>query len=132
MIFIGLFSSGGTLDTQTVTSGQSGSAPDRFRGKFAGLGIGSVSDGTSNIFGGANITEFGWDEASGEYVLTITGSTNTSWTSVDIALTGGGTKTLVRAEASSFAGGTWRWSTADTVTTQAFGASGSAHVCTFI
>ena len=121
---------GGTLDTQTVTTGASGNAVDldRIRGWYQAGGLGSISDGTSNIYGGAAITEFFWNENGGtpEYQLTITGATNTGWTQVVI----GGTKTLTRSSA-SFGSGTWIWSTSDTAGSQAFGALGNVKVCVF-
>jgi hypothetical protein len=119
----------GSGDTQTVTTGTTGAAPNRSRGRSTINGIGSISDGTSNLYSGAAITEFRWDEDGGSsmfYSLAITGATNSGWTSVVI----GGTKTLNRIDA-SFSGGEWIWSTTDTVSTQAFGSAGSVKVCVF-
>ena len=117
-----------TGDTQTVTTGSIGAAPNRSRGRSTTNGIGSISDGTSNLYSGANITEFYWNEDGGTstYELAITGATNSGWTSVVID----GSKTLNRADA-TFSSGAWSWSTSDTVTTQAFGAAGTVHTCVF-
>lgn len=94
---------------------------DRTRG-FIGGGIGSISDGSSNIYSGANIPAFYWDEFGGapQYVLTITGASNSGWTQVVL----NGTTTLLRASA-SFASSTWTWSGAPPLGSQAFGSSGS-------
>lgn len=119
---------GATLDTQTVTTGSTGSGNpnfDRRRGFDSGV-QGSISDGTSNIFGGAAITKFYWDETTITYVLAITGATNSGWTQVTID----GTKVLTRASA-TFSAGTWTWATSDTVTTQAFSTASSNHTCVF-
>lgn len=117
---------GAGLDTQTVTTGTLGTAPDRIRG-YNGS-IGSIVDGTSNIYGGAAITQFIYDEGGGsaKYVLTISGATNSGWTEITID----GVKVLTRATA-TFVAGTWTWFTADTIVTQAFGANGTTHVCVF-
>ncbi len=112
---------GVTSDTQTVTTGGDGTAPmqDRRRGFISGS-FGSINDGTSNIYGGAAITELYWDENGGPfpiYSLTITGATNSGWTTLTI-----GSTVLSRASATSFSSGSWSWLTSDTVSTQAFGA----------
>ena len=110
------------LDSQTVTTGTIGTAleSDRLRGFVQG-GIGAISDATSNIYGGAAITALYFDENgfSGLYVLTITGASNAGWTNLTI-----GSKVLARTSA-TFSTGTWTWTTADNVATQAFGTNGS-------
>lgn len=112
----------GHLDSQTVTTGTSGTAleSDRLRGFVQGE-IGAISDATSNIYGGAAITTLCFDEngGSGLYVLTITGASNAGWTNLTI-----GPKVLARTSA-TFSTGTWTWTTADYVATQAFGPDGS-------
>lgn len=121
---------GSSLDTQSVTTGTSGTAGglDRVRGYISGS-QGSISDGTSNLYAGAAITSMYWDEnGSGGaqfYYLAITGGTNSGWTTMTI-----GTTVLARADA-TFSSGTWTWSTTDTVGTQAFGANGSVHTVYF-
>jgi hypothetical protein len=118
-------------DTQTVTTGADGTAGagDRRRGFISGA-IGSVTDGTSNIYGGAAVTNIYWDEGDtfGEpsYVLTITGATDSGWTTLTI----GGTETLYRIDA-TFGSGTWLWPTVDSASTQAFGLAGSVKACVF-
>lgn len=126
-MLIGKKSSATVLDTQTVTSGTSGTAGSRYRGfSTAGPAIGSINDGTSNIYAGAAITRFWWDETLGEYQLAITGAANNGWTSVTI----NGTKTLNRTDA-IYTSGQWTWSTTDTAAANAFGANGSVNTCVF-
>ena len=91
--------------------------------------MGSISDGTSNIFGPGNaITGLYWDEngGAGQTVnLTITGATNTGWTTLTIGAT-----VLTRTSA-SFAGGTWTWVTNQNLASQPFGANGDNIICYF-
>ncbi len=116
------------LDTQTVTTATSGSVPDRLRGFINGL-MGSISDGTSNIFGPGNaITALYWDENGGAGQttnLTIASATDTGWTTLTI-----GSTVLTRASA-SFVGETWTWVTNDTLAAQPFGSNGDNIVCYF-
>ena len=114
---IGGSGGGGGLDTQTVTTGNSGTAPDRLRGYSSGL-MGSISTGTSAIYS-ATITGIFYDENNLVYKLSITGATNSGWTTMTI-----GSKPLNRT-AATFSSGTWTWTTTDTITTQAFGANGN-------
>lgn len=119
-----------SLDTQTVTTGAAGTAPAQDRSRGYGIGvpfIGSISDGTSNIYGGAAINYLYWQEdaAVPSYYLAITGATNTGWTTLTI-----GSKVLNRT-AATFASGSWTWTTADTITTQAFSTGGSSISCVF-
>lgn len=121
--------SGGTYaDTQTITVGGSGTAlaQDRKRGYLSGS-FGSISDGTSDIFGGAAITAFYYDEGYGTpfYVLTITGASNSIWTRVTI-----GSKILTRASA-GFSSGTWTWDSFDTVDIQPFSSPGAVRTVYF-
>lgn len=121
---------GGGLDTQTVTTGALGTAPaqDRLRGFVGGVFLGSINDGTSDIYAGAAIDSFYWDENLGApiYVLSIPGAANTGWTQVVID----GAATLSRT-AASFSGGVWTWTGAPAAASQAFGASSSVHTCVF-
>jgi len=121
--------SGSHLDTQTVTSGSIGTAAalNRARGWLTGT-IGSITDGTSDIYAGAAVTGLYYDEGGGDsasYYLAITGAANSGWTTLTI-----GTTVLSRASA-SYSSGSWTWTTTDTVATQAFGGSGSIHTCYF-
>lgn len=120
--------SGGALDTQTVTTGGAGTAinQDRVRGFSLFGGFGTMVDGTSDIYGGATIFDFYWDEASASYYLAISGATNSGWTQVAI----GGSKILTRASA-FYGSGTWTWGTTDTITDQAFGSLNSVRSCVF-
>lgn len=120
----------GALDTQTVTVGGDGTvgAGNRRKGFISGA-IGSISDGTSNLYSGAAILELASEEQGGggsfDIIFTITGLVaNSGWTS----LTVGGATTLNRASASSFATGSgnsiWRWVNAG----NPFGSSGTKIV----
>ena len=128
-----LRSSRAALDVQTVTTGTSGTAPaqDRLRG-FSG-GLGSIDDGTSNIYSGAAVTTLMWDENGGggaqRYVLEITGATNTGWITLTIQ-SSAGTATLLRASG-TFSSGQWLWTTTDVLGTQAFGGLNTVVTCTF-
>jgi hypothetical protein len=121
----------GFLDTQIVTTGGSGVSPDRLRGYDSSPSLGSIFDGTSNIYSGGAITELYWDENGGggaqRYRLTISGATNSGWTTLTI-----GNETLLRTSATfnSFTQ-SWTWSTADLIFSQAFGDIGSTVTCTF-
>jgi hypothetical protein len=102
------------LDTQTVTAGISGTFPDRARGFSTSLSMGSVADGTSNIYAGAAIRELYHTEDGGEtgadvLVLSIAGVVaNSGWAAMEIA----GTAPLLRTSAvfSTVGGNTyWYW-----------------------
>lgn len=114
------------LDTQTVTTGASGTAINQDRVRGYNSGIGSISPGTSAIYS-APITELAWYENSGSpvYILSITGATNTGWSTLTIG------STVLSGSAATYVGGGWQWNTTDTVSTQAFGANGSVHPCYF-
>lgn len=121
----------GTLDTQTVTVGGSGSAinQDRQRG-FIASSIGLIIDGTSNIYGGAGISELFWGEGgeygSPFYQLTIAGAANSGWTTMMI-----GTTSFTRASA-GYSAGTWNWAApSSTAGTQAFGSVDGDVIVTF-
>ena len=120
---------GGGLDSQTVTTGASGLPADQDRRRgYASYGLGSITDGTSDIYSGAAITEMYWNEGEGlgsTYVLSITGATDSGWTTITI-----GSVTLYRSAASFFLG-TWTWNTAHTAGAQAFGSGGNVKTVTF-
>ena len=127
---------GGHLDTQNVTTGTAGSAgaQDRIRGYDATGPIGSISDGTSNIFGPGNaITSLEYYEGGGgtaQYILTIAGATDSGWTTMTINGPNG-TVVLTRTARTSFSANTWYWDTAHTIPTQAFGPASSAITIDF-
>lgn len=129
IVATGLAASSGAsgLDTQTVTSGASGTgvSANRRRGFIASV-IGSINSGISNIYAGAAITNLSWSELSSVYYLAITGATNSGWTTLTID----GTTALTRA-AATFASGTWTWGTIDDASSNAFGVNGSVHTCVF-
>lgn len=120
---------GTVLDTQTITTGASGLAPDRVRG-WQSPGIGSISDGTSNIYSGSAITGFFWDEAGSVIELDISGTlSNSGWTQVTI---NGVVFTRASAGFVSVSGTTtWTWSSSYTAATQPFGTAGSTIPCIF-
>lgn len=90
-----------TLDTQTVTRGSTsiGSNPiDEYSGYATSLAIGSIADGTSNIYGGASILSlYFYEEAyvsppvgiiTRQVVLTINGAqANSGWTTMTVGTT---------------------------------------------
>lgn len=120
----------GGLDTQTVTTGASGTAPeqDRIRGYISGS-LGSITDGVSDIYSTA-ISSMGWNENGGLgafYFLTIAGASDSGWTSMTI----GGTKTLLRADATYDPSGQWTWASSEFPGTQAFGAAGAVKTVAF-
>ena len=129
-----LAAGGGALDVQTVTTGGSGSPPSQDRVRGFSSSIGSIVDGTSNIYGGATIANLFWDENGGGgaqyYYLGIVGATNTGWTTLTIQ-SSFGTATLLRTAATFGAGANWSWTTTDTALNQAFGSASTVVTCTF-
>ncbi|CAB4152521.1 hypothetical protein UFOVP616_18 [uncultured Caudovirales phage] len=116
------------LDIQTVTTGVSGTAPNRIVGWRLSGPVGAINDATSNIYAGAAITALYWSENGGTfpfYILTITGATNTGWTTLNI-----GGQDFLRTSA-TFGTSSWSWSTFDTITTQSFGVASTPVTCTF-
>lgn len=105
-------SGGGFLDTQTVTSGVIGGVGERTWGYISGS-LGSISDGTSNIYGGAAILGIYYDQPSGASYLRISGiQSNSGWSTMACVQSG---ITLNRASAVfSTSGGNslWTWGAA--------------------
>jgi hypothetical protein len=76
--------------------------------------IGSISDGTSNIYGGAAITGlFFFQEiyvsppvgyTTRQLILSITGASDSGWTTMKV-----GSTSFNRTSAAFFASGTWVW-----------------------
>lgn len=98
------------LDTQTVTVAESGTTPNRLRGFYSGV-LGSISDGTSNVYGGDAILRMVFDESGGNaFILLISNShPNSGWNAINNVTDG---LTLSRASASYADLGTeteWRW-----------------------
>ncbi len=125
---------GGHLDTQMVTTGGAGSAglQNRQRGYSSSIPLGSISDGTSNIYAGAPVDDAYYDEGSGggaSYVLVITGAANSGWTTMTISGPNGSVA-LSRASA-TYTTGVWTWTTSDAIPTQKFGPSTSAITIDF-
>lgn len=121
----------GLNDTQTVTTGSSGIAPNRVRGFFSGA-WGSIADGTSNLYSGAAILVLEWEEngAGGaeQIVFKLTGVvSNSGWDTLTID----GATTLLRSAATfTTPGGNsqWVWGGGQP---NVFGAASSNHTCVF-
>lgn len=108
---------GPVLDTQTVTvaSLTTGSDPTLHYSGYNASGptFGSISDGTSNIYGGAAITGLYFYQESfvsppvgyttRQLILTITGATDSGWTTMKV-----GTTNFARTDA-FFSSGSWWW-----------------------
>ncbi len=113
------------LDTQNMTTGQSGVLPDRQRGFISGS-LGGLSDGTSNIYSGAAILDLHHDETAGTVLLKIAGVVaNSGWTNLVV----NGVPQLLRASATfTTPGGNslWTWTSVNL-----FGGSGATPVITF-
>lgn len=105
---------GGSLDTQTVTVGASGTSPVRRRGYQTSPALGSISDGTSNLYAGATIIDLYWNEdgelgeASFDLVFRLDGiHANSGWTTMTVD-----TSSFGRASAIFVASGGqtyWKW-----------------------
>lgn len=135
-MLLGRTAASSALDTQQVTSGASGTAvaQDRTRGFISGA-IGSCSDATSNLYGGAAIRALYWDENGGTpadlVAFQVSGvQANSGWTTMTI-----GAVAFSRASATfSTAGGnsSWTWpNTGYSASTNPFGGNGSNHSVTF-
>ena len=124
---------GGTLDTQTVTTGVSGTAVNGNRDRgFVLSSLGSCSSGNSAIYSSAVIRELdSWEDDSQSTLFNttfvVTGVVaNSGWTSMSV---GGGTA-LLRANATySTAGGNSNWTWFNTG--NLFGAAGAVKVVGF-
>lgn len=126
-------SSSTTLDTQTVTVGYYYHDPGGIPSfPYTGYGytsssptstvVGSISDGSSNIYSGATIYTLWWfvDGVLGNKVqLNINGATNSGWTNMIINGT-----TFTRSSAASFVGGLWEW----TGVSNPFGTTAGANI----
>lgn len=135
MSFSKFYGTARLLDTQTVTVGyyyhDPGGIPSY---PYTGYGytsssptstvVGSISDGTSNIYSGATIFKLWWfvDGVLGPKVqLMINGATNSGWTNMIINGT-----TFTRTSAASFIGGLWEWTS--TIGTNPFGTTAGANI----
>ena len=111
-------------DSQQVGSVVTGAGPDRWKGyKSTAPAQGTINPGTSPIYGGGAITEMFFNETTAEFKLTITGATDSGWTTMTNTTDG---KTMTRASRTSFSGGTWTWA-AQTIS-QFFGLAGTKIV----
>ncbi len=123
-----LLAASGGLDRQSVTVGGIGSAgtQDRFRGFSTVQTIGSISSGTSNLYGGAAITELQYNENGGNGIQTLkmTGTlANSGWTTMTVGATA-----YSRAAATfTQSGGStqWQWTGLGAFVANPFGLIGS-------
>lgn len=109
------------LDVQTVTVGFLDLNPYGQQYGFAG-GYGSISDGTSNIYGGAAFSSAAYYTISTIVQVAITGTlANSGWTNLKI-----GSTNFTRASATftSTSPSNWQWTTA----TNPFGTTVGAQV----
>ena len=99
-----------TIDTQIVTAAVTtgtGEAEESWTQTGYQSGVqGSISDGTSNVYGGASITaviHYG-DSLGDSYVtLTITGAANSGWEQMYVG------SAVFNRTAASYTSGTWTW-----------------------
>jgi len=81
--------------------------------------MGSINDGTSNLYGGAAITELFW-RYDGRLYFSVTGTVaNSGWTNMQI-----GDKSFSRSSADFLDSHTWRWQ----LTANPFGSTAGAIV----
>ncbi len=111
------------LDQQVVTTGLLGVIPDRYRGFSTALAIGSIVDGTSNIYAGAAITELYHFETDSTLHLKITGAVNSGWTTMTIV----GQASFLRS-AAGFAANEWTWAG---IGTNPWGGAGTVRTVIF-
>ena len=131
-----LYRGGGSSssDTQTVTAGISGSIPDRLRGYRSVPALGSITDGTSNLYAGATVLDLYHDEGGGapgdSVIFSVNGvQSNSGWTTMSIVA--GTPSSLNRASAIfSTSGGitTWIWTNPGG---NPFGTSGTVRTVNF-
>ena len=116
----------GDNNTQVVTVGFFDDKTLDYYGYSTFAAVGSISDGTFDLKGGATITELTWDTGS-RLVFALNGTlTNADWTNVTIS---GQTFTRASASFSQSGGQTyWQWS----ASTNPFGTTVGATVnCVF-
>ena len=110
VLMAGAGGAGSILDLQSMVVGTSGTTPNQTWGYLQSPAQGSMTDGTSNIYGGAQIVGLRGFESSGQITLVIAGNglANSGWENVRIV----GSDTFVRASASYSTNGTntfWTW-----------------------
>lgn len=111
--FFNFYGTSDVLDIQTVVAGSytGGAYGPFYTGKYST--VGSVSDGTSNIYGGAAITNFYLTTAATNLILVIAGVvSNSGWTTLSWNRNNGaatGTRLRSAATFSTAANSTWTW-----------------------
>lgn len=110
------------LDNFIMTTGVSGTLPNRIRGFNSSLSIGTLTPANSSIYG-LPVTELDHDENLGQVFFRIPGATNSGWTTITIT-NAGGSFSFNRA-AAAFSSGLWAWGS-----TYIFGANGTTSVVT--
>lgn len=107
-VLVAIAGSGTVIDQQTLVSASTGSAGSFIRGYVSGS-QGTLTPGTSKVFGGASINSLYQDEAGGFVQLQIAGTlTNGGWNSITVD---GNTPLLRSAATFSTSGGFtyWQW-----------------------
>jgi hypothetical protein len=114
-----------------VTTGGDGSSGnnDRRRGFVLGQ-IGSINDGTSDLYSGAPISALYWDESGDHVIFEIQGTwANSGWTTMNV---GGLSFSRVSASFAQVGGDTqWVWNAFYGPTTNPFGIIGTVKTVTF-
>jgi len=116
-----LYGSNGSwyLDTQTVTVGSAtsgGKNPRTYTGYVSasapvgvpGVSFGSINTGISSIFPTLPVAQLYYEDGTASFNLTITGATNTGWSSLYFGSTSG--TSFNRTDAAFGVGGYWSWS----------------------
>ena len=111
------------LDTQTVTVGSRNDYGYISTGyKSTGTGVGSISDGSSNVYSGANINDLYHQTTTNKLYFRLAGvRANSGWTKMMI---NNNTFMRVSATYSATSTTTWIWP----LSSQPFGSSGTATV----
>lgn len=119
------------LDTQSVTAGGDGDPLYETQRRGYGAGLGSIADGTSNLYSGAAISFLMWREQTNDIIFRVNAVlTNSGFTTMKV-----GTASFNRTSATfSQTGGVtfWSWPVIYTVSTQPFGAIGSTKTVTWV
>ena len=120
---------GGFGDIQTIVNGSVGIIPNRSIGWVSSVPIGSISPGSSAIYGGATILGMYFDESPVNYVVSISGVLpNSGWTG--IVINRPTPVTFLRSAATFFQSGgaaTWTWAAG----TNPVGPTGSTYTVVF-
>ena len=113
------------LDTQTVTIGSGTIYYAPRVGYYSAFSLGSISDGTSNLYSGASITGVMWTDNQHSLSFSVTATqANSGWTTMKI-----NGNSFARTSATYYSATTsWNWSS---VTSNPFGATSGTKVVTW-